>query len=84
MQSEREEAHEKLDRDMGSYVMATKIMPIIDVVIKSQTHPWHNERGATVAFEPYGPSMFGWSGWRVRLENGTECYAKAHELLVIP
>jgi hypothetical protein len=40
-------------------------------------HPWNGERGTLIAFEEYG---LGWKGWRVALENGTECYASNLQL----
>lgn len=40
-------------------------------------HPWQGERGTLVAFEEYG---LGWKGWRVALDNGTECYASTLQL----
>ena len=40
-------------------------------------HPWAGERGTLVAFEEYG---LGWHGWRVLLDNGTECYASVVQL----
>ena len=43
-------------------------------------HPWKGEVGSLVAYEPYGPSMMGWMGWRVALDNGTECYADRSKL----
>ena len=40
-------------------------------------HPWSGERGSLIAFEEYG---LGWKGWRVALDNGTECYASNLQL----
>jgi hypothetical protein len=43
-----------------------------DTVVIVGDHPWQGEQGTLVAFEEYG---LGWCGWRVSLNNGTECYA---------
>lgn len=43
-------------------------------------HPHAGAEGRLVIFEAYGPSVFGWKGWRVRLDDGHECYAKLEAL----
>lgn len=44
-------------------------------------HPWSGHAGTLIAFEPYGPAVFGWSGWRVKLDcNCGECYARPSDL----
>lgn len=49
-----------------------------------KSHPWGTHAGTLVAYENYGPSVFKWSGWKVRLDEpfGQECYAKS-ELQVV-
>lgn len=52
-----------------------------DEAIITGKHPWANCRCELLNFEPYGPSGFNWTGWRVRiLENDQECYVKPEQL----
>jgi hypothetical protein len=61
----------------------TRLKQGVRVVIK-KSHPWGTHAGTLVAYENYGPSVFKWSGWKVRLDEpfGQECYAKS-ELQVV-
>lgn len=52
------------------------------VFILGPKHPHFSKAGELVAFEKYGPGMYNWSGWRVKLDgNDGECYANADELM---
>lgn len=53
-----------------------------DRVVIAKNHPWGTHAGTLVAYEHYGPVVFGWVGWRVALDDphGQECYAKPSEL----
>ncbi len=51
--------------------------PGIKVVICSSKHPWAGSCGSLVSYEKYG---LGWMGWRVALDNGSECYASNFEI----
>ncbi len=59
----------------------SKFKPGDRVWINGPKHPWHGHVGTLVAFEPYGPALFGWKGWRVKLDcEYGECYAKEAEI----
>lgn len=51
-----------------------------DHVVVKKGHPHATMAGTLVVYEPYGPAMFGWKGWRVRLDDGIECYANPEKL----
>ena len=43
-------------------------------------HPWAGSKGVLISHGPYGLSFLKLTGWLVRLDNGTECYAQDGEL----
>jgi hypothetical protein len=50
------------------------------VTIKSRRHPWAGHSGVLLEYGPYGLSFMGTRGWRIRLDNRQEVYAKVEEL----
>jgi hypothetical protein len=47
-------------------------------------HPYATHAGQLVAFEAYGPAVFNWKGWRVRLDgNWGECYCSPENVQVL-
>jgi len=55
-----------------------------DCILVVGKHPHSGTTGKLVAFEPYGPAIFGWKGWRVRLDGDWgECYCKPENLKVL-
>lgn len=62
-------------------IKTTGLKPGDTIKIVRAPHPWLGERGELVVFEEYG---LGWRGWRVALDNGTECYADAVKLRKVP
>lgn len=52
------------------------------VFIHGKGHPWQTHAGELLAYEEYGPGGgLKWKGWRIRLDNGFECYANSEELM---
>lgn len=47
-------------------------------------HPWQGETGQLVSYGPYGLDFLKLEGWLVKLDNGTECYAKASAVAPLP
>lgn len=39
-------------------------------------HSWADHMGTLVAEEIYGPLFCRKTGWRIKLDNGSSCYAK--------
>lgn len=50
------------------------------VYIVGKDHPHRTKSGELIVFEPYGPKMFGWEGWKVETDDGFKCYAKPSDL----
>ena len=46
-------------------------------------HPWTGSTGALVSYGPYGLSFLKLTGWLVRLDNGSECYAREEQLKLV-
>lgn len=47
-------------------------------VVITGDHPWRTVSGTLVNYEKYG--VLGWWGWRVKLDNGMETYARMNEV----
>lgn len=52
----------------------------IRAAIVEPRHPWHGEIGTLIEYGPYGPKSLGMTGWKLRLPNGFETYARPREL----
>lgn len=64
---------------MTKRVAVTALKPGDRVVIR-RGHPHEGRTGTLVAFEPYGPRVLGFVGWRVALDGDVACYAKPADL----
>lgn len=50
------------------------------VTITDKKHPWFNHRGTLLHYGQYGLTFMCLFGWRIKLDNGTECYANTSQI----
>jgi hypothetical protein len=55
-------------------MLVTGDMVLITEAKTPMVHPWSGHIGELIEFTTYG---LGWKGWKVKLQNGQECFANA-------
>lgn len=58
------------------------LQPGMRVLVTGPRHPWRHAEGTLQWFGHYGPIVFNWTGWKVRMDDGGSFFAKSSELQI--